>query len=299
MKLHPRASRYSRSTRYSLYSLLLLICALITLLVYLGVAGGNPSLGDCTCHTSDGYSISANVTSKMQVSPSGSFNVLIKATGMGGIVQFHPDARDNRLFIVAPNDTIVDNSILDLDPTPGNVTVAFTITAPASEETYTINFFVRSPTGPKPSIACVEIDVQVGAGNLFLDIVESIFDHYNIYLGAGALAFLITGTIIYEKDKHAVKAHGILCTISLGLTTVNIIAIFPAFLAMIPYWTAFSFIDWMHIVHVVVGFVGYGAAIVAMIAGLGGIRDRRFGYAALACWVFCFVLGVVFWGFGL
>ncbi len=231
------------------------------------MASGNPSLGDCTCHSSDGYSISSNATSPLLVTTSATFSVLVHANGTGGIVQFHPDARDNHLFVVAPNDTIVDNSPHDLDPLADNLTIAFTFTAPPDAGQYKINIFIRSPAGEKPNIACIEFVVVVGSGLTFLNILDHIFDHYNIYIGSAALVLLAIGTIIHEKNNRAVKVHGILCTVSLGLTVANTVLIFPTFLVVIGSLDPFGLLGFMHLVHIIVGFVGIGTGILAMLLG--------------------------------
>ncbi len=259
---------------------------------------GNPSLGDCTCHSSGGYSISSNTTSPLQVIASGTFSVLVHANGTGGIVQFHPDARNNRLFTVAPNDTIVDNSLHDLDPLVDNLTIAFTFTAPPDPGQYKINIFIRSPAGEKPDIACIEFVVVVGSGLTFLNVIEHIFDHYNIYLGSAALVLLAIGTTIHEKNNRAVKVHGILCTVSLGLTAVNTALIFPTFLVVLGSLDVSGLIGFMHLVHIIVGFVGLGTGILAMLSGLAGFRVKWPGYVTMGCWGFCFVFGIVFWGVG-
>ncbi len=254
---------------------------------------GNPSNpGDCSCHSIGAYKISTHTSNNFQIQPRSNFSIDITALGPGVIVQFHPDARDNSKFDVYPNDTVMDNTLFDENASVDGVYVNFSFTAPLEEAEYKILIFARSPTGPQPDLVCIEFDVIVGGTNFFLEF----FNHWNIYLGLIAILCLVLSTVIYERNHQLIKAHGILASIALILTTINIVQIIPQTIEVFNSWETPNQIDWWHLSHVLVAIVGYGAAIIALIAGLSGIRQKWSGYLALICWGYCFIHGIIAWG---
>ncbi len=123
-------------------------------------------------------------------------------------------------------------------------------------------------------------------------------NHYDIYLGTIALVSLGLGTILIEWNRELTKAHGYLCAIAIIFTTLNIILAYQAGVYQFMAWIN-GYPDWWHLSHIFIGIIGYIAGIVALFAGIGGIRTKKPGYLALICWGICFIMGVILWGFNL
>ncbi|HMF33259.1 MAG TPA: hypothetical protein VKK79_17670 [Candidatus Lokiarchaeia archaeon] len=126
-----------------------------------------------------------------------------------------------------------------------------------------------------------------------------IFNHWDIYLGLSALVALALGTVLYEWNHQLTKSHAILVVLAFILTTINICLIIPQTIGIWGSWTSIASVDWVHLIHIVVGAVGYGAGIIAFITGLSGNRTKLPGYITLICWGFCFIYGIVVWGVNL
>lgn len=122
-----------------------------------------------------------------------------------------------------------------------------------------------------------------------------LFTHFNMYIGGAAVIFLALGTILYEIDNQRfTRLHGYLAIVAFGLTTLNVILIIPAASAEFTGDIADpSSIDWLHLLHMLMGITGYAFGILAMFTGLGGLRTRKPGYIALFFWACNFVLGVM------
>jgi uncharacterized membrane protein YozB (DUF420 family) len=264
----------------------------------------HPIDNDCSCHVAYPYSINSTSPPQIEIAANQNFSILISATGPRGILHFHPDPWNNSLFKVYPNDTIADNSLFDLDPTNDSIVVNYTLTAPEMEGNYVILFFVREPMFAKPRIACMTFELKVGSPprDIIQEITQvynRIFNHMNIYLGTLAMLCLTIGTLLYEKDQMYVKAHGILATISLILTSINIYYILPETIQVFQYWNSADIITWFHLLHIILGTLGFIAAIYALILGFTGIRDKKPGYIALITWGINFISGLLIWGVNL
>jgi len=112
--------------------------------------------------------------------------------------------------------------------------------------------------------------------------------HYTLYFGLPAIILLGIGTLLYEtsKEKHTFH-HGVCAGLALLLTTINIIGILPttAILLSGPY------VDLFHLVHIILGAIGYIAGLGAFVSGISGIRTKIPGYTALICWTIVFLMG--------
>ncbi|MFQ5832640.1 MAG: hypothetical protein ACE5H4_08065 [Candidatus Thorarchaeota archaeon] len=114
--------------------------------------------------------------------------------------------------------------------------------------------------------------------------------HMTIILGLPAIVLLGIGTLLYyiSKEKYTF-AHGVCAGLSLLLTTINIVVIIPmtnTVLSAPP-------VDLFHMIHIVLGIIGYGFGIGAFLTGISGIRTKIPGLVALVCWTMAFVMGYV------
>ncbi len=257
-----------------------------------------PSFGDThnTCHAAAGRTISTINSTTFTISPNTTFKLNISATGTNANVEVFHTAKDNSKFQVAQGE-ITDNSVNDTNPTAGNIQVTLNFIAPAEEGRYTLFILSRDPSqAPQPAFAYVEFTVLVGAGG---GIQINVFSHYSLYLGLAAVLCLLIGTILYEKNNQLTRVHGFLAGMSLILTTINIIFIIPATSSVVNSWVGGANIDWLHLIHITFGIIGYGAGIIAMLTGLSGIRTKKPGYVALIFWSFNLIFGLFYWGVGL
>ena len=112
--------------------------------------------------------------------------------------------------------------------------------------------------------------------------------HYTLLFGLPAIILLGIGTLLYEisKEKHTFH-HGLCAGLALVLTTINIIGILPS----TAIYLSSSFIDPFHLVHIVLGAIGYIAGLGAFVTGMSGIRTKVPGYTALICWTIVFLMG--------
>lgn len=73
------------------------------------------------------------------------------------------------------------------------------------------------------------------------------------------------------------------------LTTINIVLIIPmtnTVLSVPP-------VDLFHLVHIILGIVGYLFGIGAFVTGISGVRSKVPGLVALVCWTLAFVMGYI------
>lgn len=114
--------------------------------------------------------------------------------------------------------------------------------------------------------------------------------HMTIILGLPAIVLLGIGTLLYQisKEKYTF-AHGVCAGLALLLTTINIILIIPmtnTVLSAPP-------VDLFHMVHIILGIVGYVFGIGAFLTGISGVRTKIPGFVALFCWTAAFVMGYI------
>ncbi len=256
-----------------------------------------PSYGDThdTCHAAEGRTISTINSTTLTIFPNATFKINISATGTNANVEVFPTAKDNSKFQVAQGE-ITDNSVNDTNPAAGSIQVTLNFTAPAEEGSYTIFILSRDPSqAPRPAFAYVEFTITVGAGGINLNI----FSHLSIYIGLTAVLSLLIGTILYEKNNQLTRVHGILAGIAFILTTINVIFVIPMTSAVVDSWVGGASIDWLHLIHITFGIIGYSAGFIAMFTGISGIRTKKPGYVALVFWTFNLVFGLIYWGIGL
>lgn len=266
----------------------------------------NPGYGeDCgECHQVGQYTISTNSSIGLSATVSTNIDIYINGSGPDVIVQVHPDAMDNDEFTFLPGTYITDNSLYDSDSNSDAISVLFNITTPEESRNYKILILVRSPEIEQPDLAYLEFDIVVSEGengngnSVPIDIEFNIFSHFSIYLGGIAVASLAIGTVLYNinKEKYT-KIHGYCAGISFILTTINIIFIVPLALNLLEFFfLSPELINWNHLLHIIIGTVGYIAGCVAFITGLSGIRSKIPGYIALSLWSFNFFQGILIWG---
>ena len=113
--------------------------------------------------------------------------------------------------------------------------------------------------------------------------------HMTIILGLPAIILLAIGTLLYQisKEKYTF-AHGICAGLSLLLTTINIIGIIPATTAVLS-----TSVDLFHLMHIVLGIIGYAFGITAFVTGISGVRTKIPGFVALVSWTAVFVMGYI------
>ncbi|KKN00596.1 hypothetical protein LCGC14_1136230 [marine sediment metagenome] len=285
------------------------------LIIFLGVislmfalvafyATANPNLtGDHdTCHNSPGgYTIMRNSTGIIEANQSSVVHIEITATGSNLFVQAYAGSKDNNEFVnILPTTVrIVDNSVNDTNPAANNITVVFTITTPATKGFYNLFIIAGDNNAGQPDFAYANIEFSIGGvAKPKPDYLGRFFSHSGFYvIGGIAIISLATGTILYliNQEKFT-KAHGLLAGTSLILTTINIIVVLPATISVLPVVANLP----LHFLHIILGVIGYGAGIIAFLAGLSGHRSRLPGFIALGCWGFNYIQGLlsIFLGVG-
>ncbi|TXT65247.1 MAG: conserved membrane protein of unknown function [Promethearchaeota archaeon] len=260
------------------------------------------------CHISGEYHIKTESATSITVDPNQNFTIKMEGGGTGAILEFNSISVDNNKFTAHPSDYIPDNSIYDGNGTANSISVNFTITSPKQRGIYDILFYVRSPEGihdgtGKPYIAYIVFNIIVDQASIFDYIARffgALLDHYNIYLGAIAIVSLSIATIVSEIDyRKYIKTHGRLSAFALVLSSINLISIIPESIDLIVFWTTTLFVDIWHLIHIVLGSVGFVACVYGALKGLSGIRHRPSGYIALGSWGFNFIFGIIYWGVGL
>jgi hypothetical protein len=112
--------------------------------------------------------------------------------------------------------------------------------------------------------------------------------HFTLFLGLPAIILLGIGTLLYEISKEKYTFHHGLCAgTALLLTTINIIGILPSTVIFL----SSSSMDLFHLVHIILGVIGYVAGLGAFVSGISGIRTKIPGYTALICWTIVFLMG--------
>ncbi|MCK5152200.1 MAG: hypothetical protein KAQ65_10175 [Candidatus Thorarchaeota archaeon] len=113
--------------------------------------------------------------------------------------------------------------------------------------------------------------------------------HMTIILGLPAIILLAIGTLLYQisKEKYTF-AHGVCAGLSLLLTTINIIGIIPATTAVLG-----PSVDLFHLIHIILGTIGYVFGIAAFVTGISGVRTKIPGLVALVSWTVVFVMGYI------
>ncbi|MBD3254223.1 MAG: hypothetical protein GF383_03980 [Candidatus Lokiarchaeota archaeon] len=263
---------------------------------------------DEDCHDSGPYDISSDEDDEIEVDRDESFKIDIEGTGPDVIVRFNTESLDNAQFEVEPsNQDIADNSEFDDNDDDDIVEVEFELTAPTEKGTYEILFYVRSPPGNpsgQPYIDYLEFEIIVeeASDDTIVDntIFNTIFNHYNIYLGLSAIICLSIGTVLAEINyRRFNRSHAIFTALALILTTVNLVFMFWHAVSVFGSWFFSSTVDWLHFTHYITGTLGFGGCIVGFLGGLSGVHHKKAGYLALACWGFNFVFGIIYWGIGL
>lgn len=254
--------------------------------------------GTDNCHESGAYMFVTPNATAFTVSRGARFELHVSGTGPGVVLKFLDAPSDNAQFTVTPAGIVEDGAARDESPMPDEVNVTYRVTAPETAGVYHLFLFARGPpTGGIPDLASVEFSVTVE--QVRVRVVDHVFDHMNVYLGGAALACAVVAFVLIRRDLQHVKTHGILMLVALGLTTVNVVLVVPDSLAVLEALQYNHVETWVHFSHIVIGCVGCGAAVVALVQGYAGSRDKRAGYVTLACWGFNFVFGVIYWGVGL
>jgi hypothetical protein len=288
--------------------ILVFILFLLVFLTFIDMGKSNPDEDpDDNCHISGDWSIETNSKRKIGVDRSQNFSIEIIGGGPDAVLVFNDVSVDNDEFEVSPTDRIEDNSIYDQNPTADAIFVNFTLASPNKVGTFELLFYVRSPEGiyefgTKPYIAYLTFEIIVERPSPFTieDFFNAVFDHYNIYLGSLAIISLAIATLLSEIDyRKYVKTHGVLSGVATVLSFINLIFIIPDSLELITLWIEYLVIDWWHLLHMILGSVGFVACGYGAITGLSGIKHRISGYVALGAWGFNFIFGILYWGIGL
>ena len=296
MKIHSHLIQYTKK-------IILISCfAFIIFYTLTTPAQAIPDYGEdvYSCHSKGGYSIESNATDPIEVTMDGSFSVEIIGTGQEVILQVYPEGSDNELFSYSPKTMIADSSEHDLEPEQNKVKAIITFTAPDTAGQYKLMILAREPTDARPDLAILYLTVNVGEfeftwyEKIAIFFTTYIFSHLNIYLGGIAVGLLMVATILYELNPQKyTKTHGILASSSFLLTTVNIILIIPLSITTLNIYSSDpAYIDYGHVIHMILGSIGYIAAIIALLLGLSGFRNKRPGRIALICWTFNFIYGI-------
>lgn len=278
---------------------ILLFFVSLILVVFVLNATGRPSYGDThsTCHPGTGVTIQTTTPTAINVDLSESFLVSVTANGPIGFSIVSLNEGDNSLFAFNQS-TVTDGGVGDLDSlSNGAIITVFNITAPSTSKIYTI-IIIAKDSAPTPTIAFISFEVNVG-GAAF-DVVAFVFDHLNYILGGIAIVCLAAATILYQINRERfVKTHGILAGSSLILTTINVILVVPATVTAVTVGKIAETLN-LHLLHIILGVIGYVAGIVAFLTGLSGHRTRVPGFIALACWGFNYIQGLflIFGGIG-
>lgn len=301
--------RFSNKNGVKLILLVVLVNVLLLIFTFnQGLARPNDNYEEFEdCHERGDYRIYSNNSREIVVEKNEVFNLIIEGVGPEVILVFNILSEDNRHFISTPSEDIDDESVHDQEPAKNHVLVNYSLTAPEEIGTYIILFYVRSPpryilSQPYIDFLVFEIIVEEPAFRVpsLLDILFTLLDHYNIYLGVGAISCLLVATILSEKDYRKYnKVHGYLNAIALTLTTINTILIVPETFNLIISWVNGVLIDWWHLIHLMLGIIGFIACIYGAFTGLSGIKHKIPGYVALLSWGFNFIFGLIYWGIGL
>lgn len=256
------------------------------------------------CHITDnaGVLLTQNIT---QFTYNKGEQIIVKIDVQGGIpgmyALFHSDQKDNGLVTISPDLKIKDNDPSDVNPNAGEMTIIFTFTFPDENINLEMDFYVIFVENNVKYSKVMTFTFQIGnGGGINLPTLDKNL-HYTGYLGIPAVISLIIATLLYTYSKERfTKTHGILATTSLILTTINVIYILPqtwSYLAVLfsnP--TAF---DLIHVSHIVFGFLGMFAGVIAIVSGISGNRSKKPGYIALIFWSLNLIIGALQWGLAL
>ncbi|MHA1904005.1 MAG: hypothetical protein ACXADL_07485 [Candidatus Thorarchaeota archaeon] len=126
--------------------------------------------------------------------------------------------------------------------------------------------------------------------NQYIPLQGEINFHMTIILGLPAIILLLIGTLLYQisREKYTF-AHGMCAGLSLLLTTINIVTILP----MTGTVLSIGGIDLFHLIHIILGVIGYLFGVGAFLTGISGIRTKVPGLVALVCWTVVFVMGYI------
>jgi len=248
------------------------------------------------CHDSGDYEISSNLPPTISVRPEESFNISINASGPDLVLKFNLVVLDNRYFETDQREVIIDNGEADQNPEIGYMQVMYLLKAPPTEGNYDLYFYCMNETsGHQPDFAHLNFSIQVGKANTLQKVWNSIYDHYNAYLGLLAMIFFTAGIYATKKDVFYAKQHGILMTLALFLTVLNLASIWGEAILMLCS-SPVGLTAWLHYIHILVGFFGLGAFLVSFVKGIAGYQDKKIGYLAYFCWLFNLILGFLLWG---
>jgi energy-coupling factor transporter transmembrane protein EcfT len=166
--------------------------------------------------------------------------------------------------------------------------------------------YARSPSGyegSKPYIAEIVFTLNVEkAGFVFTfnSFIKAVFNHYNIYLGLLGIIFIAMATILSEMDyRRYSKQHAYLSFGALIATGINTYFIFTESVDTFIFWCENLMFEWWHLLHIVLGIIGFITCAYGAISGLSGIHHKKAGYLTLLCWSFNFGFGLIYWGVGL
>ncbi len=127
---------------------------------------------------------------------------------------------------------------------------------------------------------------------------QSVLNHYYMYFGLSSLIIFTIAIVLIKLDLFTAKLHGILMTIAFILTLVNVIFIWNSIWVVLTHKPATTR-GWFHYFHILAGFMGMGAFIIAYIKGLAGYKNKKSGYLAYALWLYNFISGGLLWGYRL
>ncbi len=286
-------------------SLFILVGLFVLLTIALGsnaqASRDKPAFG---CHPSpSGYTITSDV-SEIQGAVSSEQIVEVTATGTNVVVDVY--VLDNKFallendeFTISPGNNITDNDANDLDPLVDSIRVILTITLPSKTGEYTLRILSREPTLSGMGTSLSELDIQVTVGDP--TIIDIIFDHSGIYLGAIIVILACVGGIVFQinvKKRNAAKSHGILIGIALIVASVNMFLVMHDAIDFI-----FNSVDFMsnanqsidQLVHIILGSVGFFAGIVVVVGTYTKVpaENLKFAvYAMLMGFVFNYVYGI-------
>ncbi len=254
--------------------------------------------GSCTCHDAGGYSLISAQALQFHIAPAQKFEMEFSATGSGVILEFNALSRDNEVFEVYPSAIVRDNELFDTNPAIDQINIIFILTSPHQEGEYKILFYARSPEiGGQPKLVCLEFTVTVGNPSFWsLNTFSRFLNHWNIYLGVISVSIGIIGSVLYQINRRNTQLHGILLSGSLILALINTIVILPRTFQVLQVWPNEYFSDWAIATHVILGILGISLGLFAFLIGLSGIKTKWPGYAALGCWAFNLIFGMIYWG---
>lgn len=285
-----------RSYRYLIYFLFMSSC--LFLLDQNSGAGSPGEDNEDGAHSDGWYSIFTNSSRYLDVLPEERIFIDISVKGPGVVLKFHPDILQNNLFTVFPATILTDGSEFDSALEVDEIAVVFEFISPKTAGVYEILIYGRSPEGPgKPYIADLNFTINVGFAQESISWFKvDIFNHLDMYLGSFAMISFISGTLIIKFQKRKTYLHGILMSVALVATSINVAFILKDCFRIIDKWIKFRYFEWIYIFHLIPGIIGFGAFFVAYIKGLAGYRNKKSGYLALGCWMFNFIFGIIVWG---